>query len=96
MWYNKDESHYRVCDASGEDSHCSDKYILDTSIKDHLHYLGIAFGEVELEGQIVSIQPQSLALADRAVVVGRPDMDKDETVAVGIDAASGEAIVETW
>ena len=28
VWYNKDESHYRVCNAFGEDPHCSDKYIL--------------------------------------------------------------------
>ena len=35
MWFNKDESHYRVCDSSGEDPHCSDKYIL---VRCGVHY----------------------------------------------------------
>ena len=106
MWFNKDESHYRVCDASGEDPHCSDKYVLvrpcactcaahllpqhltdskqrqDTSISDHLHYLGVEFGAAELEGQIAALQMQSLALVDRV-----PAME--------VEATGGEAIVET-
>lgn len=88
MWFNKNESCYRVCNASGEDPHCSDKYVLDTSISDHLHYLGINFGAAELEGQM-----QALALADRAVVVDGPETG---TIGVVVDPASGEAVVEAW
>lgn len=40
----------------------------DTSISDHLHYLGTEFGAAELEGEIAALQMQSLAL-DRAVAV---------------------------
>jgi hypothetical protein len=37
-------SSLRVCDGSGESSQCSDQNFLDTSISDHLNYLGIAVG----------------------------------------------------
>lgn len=28
VWYTKDETAHRICNDSGEDPHCSDKYIL--------------------------------------------------------------------
>jgi len=37
-------SSLRVCDGSGESSQCSDQYYFDTSISDHLNYLGIPLG----------------------------------------------------
>jgi hypothetical protein len=40
VFYSEDESSYVICDPTGEDKHCSNQYYVDTSIKDHLNYLG--------------------------------------------------------
>ena len=40
VWYPKDPPTYQVCDGSGEDPTCSDSNILDTSVSDHLTYMG--------------------------------------------------------
>lgn len=39
--YYTSDTHYTVCDNSGEDSECSDGNWFDTSVSDHLDYLGI-------------------------------------------------------
>jgi len=40
VFYSKDSKTYTVCDGSGEDKKCSDRFLLDTSIPDHLDYMG--------------------------------------------------------
>jgi hypothetical protein len=40
VFYSKDSKTFKVCDNSGEDANCSDKFLLDTSIADHLDYMG--------------------------------------------------------
>lgn len=44
VFYNAAESAYRLCDASGEDPTCSDRYLWpwDLDPQHHLEYLGIA------------------------------------------------------
>ncbi len=34
---------YTVCDGSGEDPNCSDKYLADLDVLDHLDYMGFDF-----------------------------------------------------
>ena len=34
-------SSLKVCDGSGEDKTCSDQYVFDTDVSDHLNYLGM-------------------------------------------------------
>lgn len=34
---------YVICDGSGEDPHCSDKYLTDLNVLDHLDYMGFDF-----------------------------------------------------
>ncbi|TFJ83572.1 hypothetical protein NSK_004678 [Nannochloropsis salina CCMP1776] len=52
VFYTKNETYYHICDATGEDKHCSDHYLIDPSIKDHLNYLGLLFGGEEVEGRL--------------------------------------------
>jgi len=41
VWFQKDYTHFKVCDSSGEDPTCSDSLgIFADSILDHLEYLG--------------------------------------------------------
>jgi predicted lipase len=43
IFYIEDYSKYTVCSADGEDSDCSDKYVISVDVIDHLHYLGFDF-----------------------------------------------------
>lgn len=36
---------YQVCDGSGEDPNCSDQYLADLDINDHLDYMGFSFDD---------------------------------------------------
>ena len=40
VFYNKDNSFCQVCSDSGEDKECSNKYMEDTNVLDHLTYMG--------------------------------------------------------
>jgi hypothetical protein len=41
----------------------------DTSVADHLHYLGVSFGAADMEGQIAKVNMQTLGLEEEAVEV---------------------------
>jgi hypothetical protein len=45
VFYTEDQQTYTICDGSGEDDHCSDQFLLDTSVDDHLHYMGISISD---------------------------------------------------
>ena len=66
-------------------SHNIYKLEQDTSVSDHLHYLGIEFGAAELEGQIAELQMQALAL-DRAIVDRDVEREGDGSVEVVVEA----------
>lgn len=38
---SKDETVYKVCDATGEDVTCSNQFLFEYDIKDHSTYLGV-------------------------------------------------------
>ena len=42
VFYNEANTHYKVCDGSGEDPRCSDQ-ILDVLLTDHWHYANFSF-----------------------------------------------------
>jgi len=45
VWYdNEASSHFKVCNASGEDQSCSDSLTVALSIPDHTEYLGMYTG----------------------------------------------------
>ena len=41
IFYNKDQSSYKVCDATGEDFTCSDAFLFNYDVQDHVNYLGV-------------------------------------------------------
>eukprot|EP01033_Poteriospumella_lacustris_P015827 gene15827-11329_t len=43
VFYIEDPSKYTVCNSSGEDKNCQDKYVADLDVIDHLHYCGMDF-----------------------------------------------------
>jgi hypothetical protein len=43
VFYDEIETEYTVCDNSGEDPNCSDKYLADLNVADHLFYVGMDF-----------------------------------------------------
>jgi len=43
VFYDRKQKSYKVCDNSGEDPTCSDKYFIDGNAFDHLNYLGFDF-----------------------------------------------------
>jgi predicted lipase len=46
VFYNEDSSRYRVCDWSGEDPECSNRFVLPFDGDDHTHYLGLPVSEM--------------------------------------------------
>ena len=40
VFYNLDNSYYKVCDSTGEDKTCSNQYDIDMNVFDHLTYFG--------------------------------------------------------
>ena len=44
VFYRGDTHDHQVCDASGEDPFCSNHYLIDYSIHDHLSYFGESIG----------------------------------------------------
>ncbi|KAL1521472.1 hypothetical protein AB1Y20_021134 [Prymnesium parvum] len=47
VFYNQDSSSFQVCDSSGEDPTCSNRFgIIANDISDHLHYLDPPVGEI--------------------------------------------------
>ena len=45
IFYDEKQDSYKICDGSGEDKRCSDKYLLDLDVADHLNYLGNVYLE---------------------------------------------------
>jgi len=45
IFYTEDQQKYTVCDNSGEDRHCSDQFMVDSSVDDHLSYVGIPIAD---------------------------------------------------
>jgi hypothetical protein len=43
VFYNEKNTEFQICDGSGEDPSCSDQYLLDVNILDHLNYLKFSF-----------------------------------------------------
>jgi len=43
VFYNQKQTSYKLCNLSGEDSSCSDQYLLDSDVFDHLNYVGFDF-----------------------------------------------------
>ncbi len=43
IYYGELNLSYLTCDGSGEDPHCSDKWLADLLVTDHLTYLGLDF-----------------------------------------------------
>jgi len=43
IFYNSKSTSYQTCDASGEDKACSDQYLADLLVTDHLSYMKYDF-----------------------------------------------------
>jgi len=43
IFYNADSSDYTTCNASGEDPSCSDQFLVDVAVNDHLTYIDFNF-----------------------------------------------------
>ena len=43
VFYDRRQKSYKICDGSGEDKSCSDKYLLPLNVVNHLNYLGFDF-----------------------------------------------------
>jgi hypothetical protein len=52
VFYNQDSTSYVICNDSGEDPSCSDKYLLDVNIPDHVFYLKYDFVTLVLACQV--------------------------------------------
>lgn len=69
----------RACYCLGAHIHAQ-----DTSVADHLHYLGIEFGAAELEGQIAELEMRAMAVKE----------GREEEVVVVMDWRDGVAVAE--
>jgi len=43
VFYDALNTGYKICDGSGEDSSCSDQFLVDVNVLDHLNYIGFDF-----------------------------------------------------
>lgn len=46
VWYQENNTEYKVCDGSGEDDSCSDSFLLPDSVSDHLDYLNVRISDL--------------------------------------------------
>jgi len=52
VFYNLENSSYQICDGSGEDKNCSDKYIADLLVTDHITYMKYDFAALIVTCQV--------------------------------------------
>jgi hypothetical protein len=43
FYIKEDYNEWQLCSFEGEDPNCSDKYVANLDVADHLHYLGFDF-----------------------------------------------------